>query len=662
DLTIIYRPRLKAIRWVGMSVTLIAFLSFVYVPSNAFIYPRSLGDYSFLNWELYTLLLPVLGSFGIGFERAKKSIDAVIRYPRVSSRQQENGTSLKKQNTTLSEEEQKLNPDNTIIVGDEWESACTMQRESINKIIRIVTNADVTYCIMVKSIDRLSRADPLEACNFLTILKENDCILYVDDLGYFDLKSLNQELIIIMKLLQSREEYKNIREKSESGIRSIKEGGGYPGRAPYGFKKSDDDDNKLYVCRREAELLRRGAELIIEGEEDGVEPGNVAGTKRQLDSEYETSDTEVPSESTLRNIYKKKLYTGKISHKGDIVGECPVIISQETFNQLQEILGTDDEESDSGTSNLDTMLKQVIDRYGVDTSLDLFDDILKGRCPECGDDVRVWGSTKRMGQRVKNYRCVNHIDYRASSEECGCEKCDCNNRNKCNSSDCECEECVCDECGCEECDCDTRDECISDDCDCIKCDCADPEDNACNCDQCDCDTRDDCYFLDCSCDKCNCNKCTCENCDCDYCNECGSGECSCDECNCEQEEEVCDFDGPLMSGAFLNKWEQSVPVICPVCQAPLSDDAWQKSITKIDAIEQRCSNCGTEISIDLPENKYERAMELPKSAIRFFEDKTKENNESSKENKEETDEEAQAEDNDSNNENHSLTNRAWDRD
>jgi hypothetical protein len=128
---------------------------------------------------------------------------------------------------------------------------------------------------------------------------------------------------------------------------------------------------------------------------------------------------------------------------------------------------------------------------------------MEKQCPECGGEVRNWGSTERWGHKVTNYRCENHPEFVEG----------------------------------------------------------DPD-----------------------------------------------------------EADTCDFDEPLLSDTFLREWHNTVPVTCPLCQAPFIDEDWEKSPTQIDAVEQVCDCCGTKTTIDIESNKYRRGMNRSNLAIQFFED------------------------------------------
>lgn len=517
SLSVVYEFSYKSISRAGIPALLIPLLCWLYWGNIPIIYTGDILNYFFYvvnDGPSIIWLLPLFGF--VGFDEVVDEIDLVMKYPRVSSREQEDGTSLEDQNDKLDAEIEKLDPEDTKIIGNEWESAKTMLRETIDEIVHEIQNAEGRYCLMFRNVDRLTRADPLEACVFLWIMKRNDVILYFDDLGYFDLSDLYQETMLIMQFVQSRDEYLNIRERGEQGIRKAKAKGEWPAAAPYGYRK--DNDDHLLTRDNQAEVIQRGFELALHGDENlGVEKGNASQVHDQLKEEFETADVKVHAYSTLLEILRRRLYTGSIMHKGEAVGECPQIIPQDTFDKLQEVL--EDREQVKNEEHLDHALIQVIERFGIDASLIMFEDVVKGRCPECGGDVRVWGSDTRMGKRVINYKCENHPDFLDEDEK-------------------------------------SEDDALDDD------------------------------------------------------------------------DQYCDFEGPLLSSEFLRKWESSVPITCPACQLPLDDDAWEECVSKIGYIEQQCEYCSCGIAIDLSENKFERAGEVP-SRIRFFDDSERDSDNSS---------------------------------
>jgi DNA invertase Pin-like site-specific DNA recombinase len=443
------------------------------------------------TWILYTTpikgwplwLLPLVGFVGLDFEDAKEQIDKVIKYIRVSSESQKDKSGKERQETPLQNEIAKLNVEEVFTIADEWESARTMLRENVEEVLDIVAgDEESTYCLMLEDVDRLSRAEPFEACVFFWIAKEHDLILYFDNLEYFDLSDPDQQLSIFFGLYQSRREYLKISEQTSSGQKSVKEDGGLPGPAPYGYEKLENT-NILQICEEEAEVIREGVTQLLDTE------AAIISVWRNLEDKYGDSDVNFPAYSTFLDILRREFYTGRIRHDGKVVGECPQILSDEEFESVQQIVDAKNREEHD--EELDHILKSVIEQFEVDTSLELF-DVIKGRCPECGGDVETWGSTKRLGHRVRRYRCEN---------------------------------------------------------------------------------------------------------------------------------EACDFTGALLSEKKSQRWENRLPILCPLCQTPADDADWEQSTTKIGAIEQTCDECGREYSIDLSEeltDGLKRGLEFPEYAISWF--------------------------------------------
>ena len=508
SLSAVYRTKLKGSIWTGIPLLIGSIISAVYLQNSAFINPTILRESAFL--QLLRSFAPILFLLGVTLTRedVRDRIDAVIKYPRVSTEGQEQGTSLEDQMERLDEEEAKLDVDKTIIIGDEWESASTMLRERIDEIISKVKGNEKTYCLMFRSVDRLSRADALESCVFLWIMKRNGVILYFDDLGYFDLSSIMQETILIMRLINSRQEYLNIIRRGKGGRRKTKANDKWPARTPYGYTKNQNGN--LERVQEEAEVIQRGVELVIGGDEEhGVPVGNVSSAHSRLKEEFDEEG--LLSYGTLLDLLRKKMYTGKLIHDGETVGECPEIISPDQFEELQDVLC--EREYTKDEDSLDHGLKKVISKFGVDASLEMFEEVIKGKCPECGSDIQTWGSEKRMGYRVNTYRCVYHHAFGEDKDE--------NEKEE------------------------------------------------------------------------------------------------------ETDDYTCDFEGPLLTGQFLRKWESSVPITCPACQRLLDDSRWEESPTKLGAIEQTCENCGCETTINLSSNKFRRAQEISKD-LKFFENESDE--------------------------------------
>jgi len=502
----IYARVNNSISSIAIGAILTAALCVVYahvgIPDSAIKYIHGV-----LTWSYYILieqswiywLAPVLGFAGVSFEEVKRRADVIIRYIRVSSQEQDKKSGKERQKQPLDKEAKKLDCEETIRIQKEWESASTMLRDNIDKILEIVrSHPDKTVVLMLEDIDRLSRAPPFEAAVFLWILTEFEVIFYFNEMGYFDFTNPDQQLIAFFGLYRSRQDYIHIIERTSSGQKKIKTEGGHPGKAPFGFDKPNEDTHELIVNETEAAAIKDAVEELIETDDPVIK-----SVWREVKNQYTDKIEKFPTYPSFLYILRNKKYTGKTTHNGEVVGELPQIITEEQHENILEKIG----KSGKGENDdLDYALQSVIERFGIDSSIKLF-DIIKGRCPECGGDVKTIGSTKRWGHRVLKYECIESENNSEKQED---------------------------------------------------------EDN-----------------------------------------------------------NNCDFSGPLLSRSFLQNWENHLPITCPRCQTPANEEDWKQNPNRIGAVEQTCNECGRWYSVDTStgsDAKLKRGMNDPEHAISFFDE------------------------------------------
>jgi len=371
-------------------------------------------------WWFYTIVeqvpiywcLPLLGFTGIDPAVARDRIDIIIEYLRVSSQDQSKKSGKQRQKNTLGNEIGQVNYDKKIEISDDWESASTMLRANIDKIIEIVRDyPDKTVALAIEDVDRLSRAPPFEAAVFLWVLSRFDVIFYFGDIGYYDFSDPEQQLMAFFALYRSRQDYNHIIERTSSGQKDIKEKGGCPSKTPFGYSKIDTESHKLEINKQQAEVINEAVERILSAEDPVVK-----SIWEDLRDGYESDLEYFPAYGSFLHILRNEKYIGDITHDGEVVGHMPQIMSKEDHNRVIEKIGTpDNEENDE----LDHALQSIIDRFGIDGSISLF-DIIKGRCPDCGGDVKTMGSAERWGNRVLRYKCVGSSpdSQETTEEEC----------------------------------------------------------------------------------------------------------------------------------------------------------------------------------------------------------------------------------------------------
>jgi len=141
--------------------------------------------------------------------------------------------------------------------------------------------------------------------------------------------------------------------------------GGFPGQTPFGYSKIDKKDHELEINKQQAAVIQKAVERILSGEDPAVQP-----IWEDLQKEYAAGLEYFPAYGSLLHILRSKKYTGEITHDGEVVGHIPQIISKDDYERVIEKIGTPDNEKND---ELDHVLRSIIDRFGIDGSINLFD-------------------------------------------------------------------------------------------------------------------------------------------------------------------------------------------------------------------------------------------------------------------------------------------------
>ncbi|RJX48192.1 recombinase family protein [Halonotius pteroides] len=411
---------------IGVTLTAVLCIVFagVWIPDTAIKY--GVRD---LIWCFYNLseqltiywFAPLVGFAGISPDKARQRIDIIIEYIRVSGQEQSKKHGKERQKDAIQDEMDNIDSEEVIPVSKDWESASTMLRENIDEIVETVrSHPEKTVGLMIEDVDRLSRAPPFEAAVFLWVLSRFDVVFYFGNWGYFDFSDPYQQLIIFHALVGARDEYNSIIERTSSGQKGVKEDGGFPGKAPFGYSKPDTKDdasddnqsNKLEINEQQAEVINQAIDRIL-STADPV----VSSIYDDLSDKYEAKIEDFPEYASFFYILRNKKYTGDLEHDDEVVGHIPQIISNEEYERVIDKIGKPD---NSENDDLDHALESIIERFGIDGSIQLF-DIIKGRCPECGGDVDTEGSDKRWGHRVLSYECIGAATDSQEAIDGGCE-------------------------------------------------------------------------------------------------------------------------------------------------------------------------------------------------------------------------------------------------
>lgn len=225
-----------------------------------------------------------------------------IGYARISEKDQSN-TSLEDQAQRI--EEYCLTSGITLekVFTDNGKSAFTFDRPEWKKLENYLKkNKQVKYLI-VKHIDRFSRATLLDA-----LLKLNEIenklkvkVLTLSDAISTDTKDLGFQLMRTVQLLMSNNERNRIQDRIKDGMYRSNASGRFIGRAPVGYKNSTGEDGKpiIIIDKEKAPHIKKVFRLFIEGM-------NVFEIRKAV------PQLKIKGNSTIQYILQNPVYAGLI--------------------------------------------------------------------------------------------------------------------------------------------------------------------------------------------------------------------------------------------------------------------------------------------------------------------------------------------------------------
>ena len=313
---------------------------------------------------------------------------------RVSSREQEEGYSLKAQQDIIGEylRESGLKAVQTFVVQESASNSDT--RDKFKDMFKKLKEDKFCFDLVVHKADRLARN-----------LKDSSAIR--DWMDSDDKNNLHvvQGKMIINKNSPSSQKFMfnihstmanfytdNLSEEVKKGMCAKAESGIFPGKAPRGYKNVQSDDNKrsrrwIEIDEKEALLVKKLFELYATGMyalsdlsrilfNEGLKTNDKKWGDRVLKGGNEIS------KEIIRQMLMNVFYTGKYFWKGQIYeGTHGALVSQQMFERVQQLLSKRRNGGKGGKINL------------------LFKRLL--RCGECGR--MVVGQTQ---DKYTYYRCT----------------------------------------------------------------------------------------------------------------------------------------------------------------------------------------------------------------------------------------------------------------
>lgn len=204
---------------------------------------------------------------------------------------------------------------------DDGYTGLNTNRPNFQKMINDIENKKVN-CVITKDLSRLSRNN-FEANYYIEIYFLERDIRYISVLDNVDtkLKNSNNDMIQFKTLINDWYS-RDISRKVKSGVWARKEKGLYvAAKAPYGYKKDENDKNQLVIDKDESKIVKRIFQMYINGtkmgeiarklQEDKVYCPSYNGFEKNKHGDYGWS------RSTISKMLKNKMYLGHTEY-----GKC----------------------------------------------------------------------------------------------------------------------------------------------------------------------------------------------------------------------------------------------------------------------------------------------------------------------------------------------------
>jgi site-specific DNA recombinase len=256
--------------------------------------------------------------------KMKRSTNAVI-YARVSSREQEQeGYSIQAQIKLLLAYASK-NGFTILKQFIDIETAKASGRKAFGEMIEFLKRSKNCRTILVEKMDRLSR-------NYgdTALLEEWDLEIHLVKSGYILSKNAKAQTKFVagIEMVSAKFYSDNLREEVIKGMYTKAEAGGYPGRAPIGYK-NDKANRTLIVDSAKAAIVKWMFEIYASGNVSLLE------LRKRLRNEFGL----VVCRSYLHRILKNTFYIGCPVWGGNTYkGTHETFISSALFENVQSVL------------------------------------------------------------------------------------------------------------------------------------------------------------------------------------------------------------------------------------------------------------------------------------------------------------------------------------
>lgn len=218
-------------------------------------------------------------------------------------------------------------------------TGASMERPALQRLMQDIRDHKID-CVVVYKVDRLSRS----LLDFVKLLQffEDHQITFVSVTQHFNTNTSMGRLTLNILLSFAQFEREMISERTKDKMGAARRKGRWVGgKPPLGYDV-DYKNRKLIVNPQEAELVRRIFNLYLE-KKTLLEVARILNAEGYKTKEYSRTGKKyggVPfKNSNIQLMLNNHTYIGKVKYEDSIYpGEHTAIVSEELFNQAQELL------------------------------------------------------------------------------------------------------------------------------------------------------------------------------------------------------------------------------------------------------------------------------------------------------------------------------------
>jgi len=266
------------------------------------------------------------------------------------------------------------------------------ERPALQKLIADIKEGKIN-CVVVYKVDRLSRS-LLDFVQLLELFEKNN-VVFVSVTQAFNTNNSMGRLTLNILLSFAQFEREIISERVKDKMGAARKRGKYIGGKTILGYDVDRANRKLVINEEEAKLVHVIFDLYLELK-SFLKVAVVLNDKGHRTKRYVTKSGKVMGNTKFKNtniqlILQYVLYTGKVKYNGELYpGLHEAIISEETFNKVQQIIANNRVRRDNPKNTRNTgLLNRIL------------------RCKACNSVMFHTYTSKKDNRKYRYYVCMN---------------------------------------------------------------------------------------------------------------------------------------------------------------------------------------------------------------------------------------------------------------